>query len=165
MRALARRGPFLYRIFGKGGSFLERAFLLGFGLDEAAVDAVMGAFGEALKVQQALHEEAMKRCERGADVRAYLAGQRFVNDATREYYAAQIEKALDAGEGEDAAEVLLRLTTGEDGGALPGIFEADLPRALVNLAPAKPVDGEVLDALLGQMRRAQVDLNKHRIAQ
>ena len=129
---------------------MEMGFLTGLGIGEEAAVAIMEAVREEVAAVYAELEAARAQMERELLTREYLAGMRFVNEATRAYYAAQINAALEQDPGADRRVIFAALTTGEDGMALPNIFAGQ--RAKVELPPLGAVGGG-----------ARADLNAHRI--
>jgi hypothetical protein len=76
------------------------------------------------------------------ETREFLAGYRFVNDATREYYAQKLEEAEQGEEnaGRSKKELLDAMVNGEDGMPRANIFAAEAPER-VNSVVLPPAGG------------------------
>jgi len=123
---------------------MERKFLEGLGLEKEAIDKVLDEHSRAIGKQKSVIDELaeekerlatqVEQVKRGAQVRTFLAGVKFVNEETREFYAARLDAALadeaNAGKGQD--ELLAELTKGRD-----NVFAAEAPKK--NTAVLPPV--------------------------
>lgn len=139
------------------------------GLDPAKVGTEIETLRTSLTAAEAKHKADIAKRDREAETGVFLADKKFVNAATRSFFAAQINAALetDDSRGKSRADILTALTTGEDGAPMTDIFVTENPhKAVINLAPAGQIaPGKLGEATgqLGTLRQTSESLNAHRI--
>lgn len=114
--------------------------------DKAAMDEQIKKLSEQLEQDKKAHADELARLTRQAESKEFFGTLKtpFINDETREYYAAKLETALDdpKNRGKSRQEILDALTAGEDGKPRAGIYkEPEAPNKL-KLPPAGDVPNE-----------------------
>ena len=131
---------------------MDMEFLMGLGLSEEDALKVLEMVRQEIAGVYAQAEQQMALRERGFQVREFLMGMAFVNEATRAYYEAKLNEALALNPLGDLGQMFAAMTTGADGAVLPNLFAA--AAAELKLPPGGAMEGN---------RGGYGELNTHRI--
>lgn len=117
------------------------------GVNVAEMQARLQQLTQDMAQQESQHQAALARVNQEAQTAAFMAGKRFVNSATRDYYAAKLNHALSQPQsaGKDREDLLSELLTGQDGKPLENVFLSENPNPVLTLPPVGAADGGGLD--------------------
>ena len=111
------------------------------GIDPQNLQAEIVKAQDALKTAQETHKAELTARDSRAETDRFLAGQKFINDITRDFYAGEVEKQLSdpANRGKSRQDIFTALTKDEKGQPKPGVFAEESPNKLLDLPPSGAV--------------------------
>jgi len=139
------------------------------GVDVDAIKGEITTLKNNLAAADTKYQADIARRGIEAETALFLAETKFVNAATREYYAGKLNESLQDTKnvGKSRRELFDAMIAGEDGKPLPNIIAEDInPRVHINQPPVQPIPPGKLPGLTEQMvslSEATKNLNAHRI--